>query len=187
MKKQKEKPLCFSRPKPVKGTFLVVVFFLIFFHLAKAQRIISSPLNEGSFDLVDNNVGVGKNVQRFSTSWIDNSRIIQTDYDSQLLQMIFLDLVQKSVFSSDRVLILNTYPMLANQNNSRVGQVSFEIVDKAEWLVENGNTITFWRMDVSTNQAHFEFYLSFTDTQSVKFEYKFEKIGNEWKINVQRA
>lgn len=185
MKKQKEKLLGFSRPKPVKGTILVVVFFLIFFHLAKAQRVISLPLNEETFDLVDINVGIDKSVQQFSASRIDNSRITQTVNDSQLLQMIFSDLVQKSVFTSNSVLILNTYPLLANQENSRVGQVSFEIVDKVEWLVENGNTIIFWRMDVSTNQAHFEFYLSFTETQSVKFEYKFEKIGNVWQLNVQ--
>lgn len=184
MQQIREKRFSFSWTSLVNGVFLAAVFLLGFFQVVQAQVEQLPLFDDGSTGIAKIYTNQANSIKRFGTSDIEKAVFIKTDDTSQLLQLIFSDLVQKRMVTSNRVLVLNSYPSLVNQN-IRVGLISFETVEKADWNLEEGNTISFWRMDVSGNQAHFELYLSTLERESVRIEYKFEKLGNEWIINEQ--
>lgn len=184
MQQKREKRFSFSWTSPVNGVFLAAVFYLSFFQVVQAQVEQQPLFDDGSPGIAKIYTNQANSTKSFGTTDIGKASTVQTDDISRLLQLTFSDLVQKRTVTSSRILVLNSYPSLANQN-IRIGPISFETVEKADWNLEEGNTITFWRMDVSGNQAHFELYFSTLERESVRIEYKFQKIGNEWIINEQ--
>lgn len=114
-----------------------------------------------------------------------NEKNIQIECEStseavlQHLQSIFYDLTQQNILTSQKILLLDCYPILEGlkfQSNS----FSFESVGKPDLNVASGNTIVFWRMDYSNEYAHYEFFLSTSEGNSLKMEYMFELRNNQW-------
>lgn len=100
---------------------------------------------------------------------------------SQHLQMMFDDLIQKNILTSKKILVLDCYPSLVGLQKN-LGDYSFEAVGKPELNPSEGNTLVFWRMDLSEVRAHYEFFLGTSSQNSVRLEYFFEYVNNQWQL-----
>lgn len=100
---------------------------------------------------------------------------------SQHLQMMFDDLIQKNILTSKKILVLDCYPSLVGLQKN-LGEYSFEAVGKPELNISEGNTLVFWRMDLFEEKAHYEFFLGTSTQNSVRLEYFFEYVNNQWQL-----
>lgn len=106
----------------------------------------------------------------------------QYDIPSQHLEIMLNDLIENNLLTSKKVFVLDNHPSLSGFNQT-IGKYSFESVGKSKLDITIINTIYFWRIDLSDGYAHYEFYLAINDQESIKKEYKFEFINNQWQLD----
>ncbi|WP_432221852.1 hypothetical protein ACRASX_15315 [Flavobacterium sp. TMP13] len=97
------------------------------------------------------------------------------------LDLIFSDLIDKNIFSKNKITILNSYVVLNGYQFQKDGY-SFAVVEKSDLNIDQANQIFFWRMDVKATSAHYEFYLNQSNDITVKYEYLFELVNGQWLI-----
>lgn len=109
-----------------------------------------------------------------------SSKLERNDHVDHL-NLIFQDLISKGKFSTTQVNILNNYDLLKSIR-LEVGNHLFVTVDKETMISQKNNVILFWRMDVSLDYAHYELYIEDDTNQTIKYDYKFEFINNQWLL-----
>lgn len=111
----------------------------------------------------------------------NSSHLEKVSITKSHLNSIFTELIKEKKFSNNRIAILKNYEVLKNYNFSNNGY-SFEVLDKAAIQLNNVNRLLFWRMDISSDRAHYEFYLSTSDSDTQKLSYLFVLEGEKWKL-----
>lgn len=101
------------------------------------------------------------------------------------LEAIFSDLIQSKKLSKKKIEILNNYEFLNAFNLSTKGY-SFASIEKSDLNINRANQIFFWRMDISTTTAHYEFYLTTNENVSEHFSYVFEFKEGKWNLKVKK-
>lgn len=97
------------------------------------------------------------------------------------LRMIFNDLIAKNHFSKKQVAILNNFQELVDFKMKTNGY-SFEAMDKNAINLFAANRILFWRMDVTSTKALYEFYVTKSENDTQKLSYAFVLEKETWKI-----
>lgn len=97
------------------------------------------------------------------------------------LRMIFNDLIANNYFSKKQVAILNNFQELVDFKMKTNGY-SFEAMDKNAFNLFESNLILFWRMDVTSNKALYEFYVTKSENETQKLSYTFVLEKENWKL-----
>ena len=126
------------------------------------------------------------NSQRFSDNENrqhseNNSYLEKTSLTELHLNLIFTELLRENKFSKNKIAILRNYEVLNNYIFSKDGY-SFEVVDKAGIELNNVDKVLFWRMDLTPDKAHYEFYLSTSEVKTQKLSYLFVLEQDKWKL-----
>lgn len=126
------------------------------------------------------------NSQRFSDNENrqhseNNSYLEKTSLTELHLNLIFTELLRENKFSKNKIAILRNYEVLNNYTFSKDGY-SFEVVDKAGIELNNVDKVLFWRMDLTSDRAHYEFYLSTSEVKTQKLSYLFVLEQGKWKL-----
>lgn len=111
----------------------------------------------------------------------NNSYLEKTSLTKLHLNLIFTELIKENKFSKNKIAILKNYQVLNNYTFSQ-NRYSFEVLDKAGIQINNVNRIIFWRMDLSSDKAHYEFYLSTSEVNTQKLSYLFVLENGKWKL-----
>ena len=111
----------------------------------------------------------------------NNSYLEKTSLTKLHLNLIFTELIKENKFSKNKIAILKNYQVLNNYAFSQ-NRYSFEVLDKAGIQLNNVNRIIFWRMDLSSDKAHYEFYLSTSEVNTQKLSYLFVLENGKWKL-----
>lgn len=111
----------------------------------------------------------------------NNSYLEKTSLTKLHLNLIFTELIKENKFSKNKIAILKNYQVLNNYTFSQ-NRYSFEVLDKAGIQLNNVNRIIFWRMDLSSDKAHYEFYLSTSEVNTQKLSYLFVLENGKWKL-----
>jgi len=109
---------------------------------------------------------------------------IQSDFNEITkihLDLIFNDLISSNEFSKKQVTILRNYAFLKNYRFSNKAY-SFETVEKSGIQLAIANLVVFWRMDVSSEKAHYEIFLSHSEGNTKKIAYFFVLEEGNWKL-----
>lgn len=109
---------------------------------------------------------------------------IQSDFNEITkihLDLIFNDLISSNEFSKKQVTILRNYAFLKNYRFSNK-VYSFETVEKSGIQMAIANLVVFWRMDVSSEKAHYEIFLSHSEGNTKKIAYFFVLEEGNWKL-----
>lgn len=109
---------------------------------------------------------------------------IQSDFNEITkihLDLIFNDLISSNEFSKKQVTILRNYEFLRNYRFSNK-VYSFETVEKSGIQMAIANLVVFWRMDVSSEKAHYEIFLSHSEGNTKKIAYFFVLEKGNWKL-----
>ena len=105
-----------------------------------------------------------------------------TDAD-QILQIILTDFAAQLAESSNKpttVILLDTYNELVGKRYT-INGVNFVAGGKPEILANNGVSAAFWRLDISSSNAHIEFYYTDSKNQTIHKEYKLTKVNATWR------
>ena len=97
------------------------------------------------------------------------------------LRMIFNDLIANNYFSKKQVAILNNFQELVDFKMKTNGY-SFEAMDKNAFNLFESNLILFWRMDVTSTKALYEFYVTKSENETQKLSYTFVLEKENWKL-----
>ena len=97
------------------------------------------------------------------------------------LRMIFNDLIANNYFSKKQVAILNNFQELVDFKMKTNGY-SFEAMDKNAFKFFESNLILFWRMDVTSTKALYEFYVTKSENETQKLSYTFVLEKENWKL-----
>lgn len=119
-----------------------------------------------------------KNTQQFAN---ENLKSISSEITRIHLEMIFNDLIAKNHFSKKQVAILNNFQELVDFKMKTNGY-SFEAMDKNAINLFAANRILFWRMDVTSSKALYEFYVTKSENDTQKLSYAFVLEKETWKI-----
>lgn len=97
------------------------------------------------------------------------------------LNLIFTALLQENKLSKNKIAILRNYEVLNDYSFSK-DRYYFEVVDKAGIELNNVDKVLFWRMDLTSDRAHYEFYLSTSEVKTQKLSYLFVLEQGKWKL-----
>ena len=131
-------------------------------------------------------VVVNANSQRFSKNENQqlsehNNFLEKTSITKLHLNLIFTALMHENKFSKNKIAILRNYEVLNDYTFSR-DRFSFEVVDKAGIAQNNVDKVLFWRMDLSSDKAHYEFYLSTAEVSNEKLSFLFILENGKWTL-----
>ncbi|MFT7352754.1 MAG: hypothetical protein ACI9XR_002541 [Flavobacterium sp.] len=129
---------------------------------------IQSQQNTNSTQLLSSQV--------YSDFKVEDSNITKTH-----LNLIFAALLDKKTFTRNTINILNNYQVL-KEYSLKKGSYTFQVTDKSGFNDNSTNNIIFWRMDVTDQKAHYEFFLSETNKQAIKYSFHLDLINGKWEI-----
>jgi|TARA_B100000768_G_C11280367_1_gene378239 hypothetical protein len=118
---------------------------------------------------------------QFNKSQIAYGVELNQDIVKSHLDIIFNELIKNQEFSKNQIIILNNYSFLENYSYSN-GNYFFEAKEKSGINLDIANSLLFWRMDISTDEAHYEFYISHAENNTQKFSYKFILENGSWEL-----
>jgi hypothetical protein len=99
----------------------------------------------------------------------------------QVLQIILSDFASALVVNGgSKIIILDSYNDLVNKRYT-FNDINFIAGGKTEVTNNNGVMLAFWRMDISTNKAHIEFYYTDSKAHTTHHEYLLTKENAVWR------
>ena len=140
---------------------IIINFFLIFFFSAYPQQFTDNEITT--------NIELKSDIESIAKIHLD---------------LIFTDLIKNDKFSKKQIVILNNYEVLKNYTFSKSDYL-IEAKEKSGLNIATSNTLLFWRMDILSEKAYYEFYISHTEKETQKFSYKFLLENDIWKMKEQ--
>jgi hypothetical protein len=114
-------------------------------------------------------------------SSIVNKPTTQASDADQILHFILADFASSLETNNGfNIVMLDSYNELVNKRYT-FSDVNFVAGGKPEVLQNSGVMIAFWRMDISANKAHIEFYYTNSKTQTTHHEYLLTKENAVWR------
>lgn len=116
------------------------------------------------------------------TTQLPNTLASGIDAD-QILQIVLLDFANELVDSPNKpstIILLDSYNDLVGKRYS-INGIEFIAGGKPEILANNGVSVAFWRFDITTMNAHIEFYYTDSKNQTIHKEYKLTKENASWR------